>query len=178
MSKISNIAPKRLAQAAVLTLAITAVGAPSFALEQATSTFTIEINQFVDPCAGELEYAATWSPDELVTLSEVNTANTGNPGSILVDPGASVAMTVDLNFLNGEDCFVPVAPDGTVTATWNLPASGDVDLDDSETCVTGLTGPCSAAETSSISATALVSPQATYGGINSGSVVIEWIPAG
>jgi hypothetical protein len=177
MYKPLNKAGKRLAQAAVLTLAITGISAPSFAeTETAMSTFTIEINQFTDPCAGELEAAASWSPEEYVTLSEVNSANTNNPGSILVDPGASVTMTVGLGFRDGEDCYLPVDPDGTVIASWTMPGSGDVTLDGFETCVLGAT-PCSAADTNSISATALVSPTAPYGAINSGHVDIEWIPA-
>ena len=175
MNQPLNKTSKRLAQAAVLTLAITGISAPSFA-ETAMSTFTIEINEFTDPCAGEIEYAASWSPNEYVTLSEVNSANTNNPGSIMVDPGASVTMTVGLVFQDGEDCYLPVDPDGTVSASWTMPGSGDISLDGSETCVAGAT-PCSAAVTNSISATALVSPTATYGGINSGHVDIEWIPA-
>jgi hypothetical protein len=176
MNQPLNKTSKRLAQAAVLTLAITGISAPSFALTQ-TSTFTINVNEYVDPCSGAADYPATWLPDSYVTLSDSNDPfNQNNPGQILVNRGATVAMSVGLGFQDGEECFVTMDPDGTVTATWTMPLSGDVALDNTEICVAGA-APCSAADTNSIYATALVSPAATYGGINSGSVFIEWIPA-
>jgi len=106
-------------------------------------------------------------------------SNVGNPGSILVDRGADVAMSVGLGFQDGETCFVPTDPDGTVTATWTMPSSGDVTLDGTENCVAA--NPCLAGDLASgadsISATASVAIDAAYGGINTGSVSIEWIPA-
>jgi hypothetical protein len=177
MNQPRNITGKRLAQAAVLTLAITGISAPSFAFSE-TATFTINVNEYVDPCFGSSDFAASWLPESFVSLSEVNAPlNQNNPGSITVDRGDSVAMSVGLGFQDGEECFVAMDPDGTVSATWTMPNSGDVSLDGNETCVTGATS-CSAADTNSISATALVASDATYGGINSGSVFIEWIPAG
>ena len=175
MYKPLNTTGKRLAQAAVLTLAITSVSAPSFALSE-TVPFTINVNEYQDPCAGSAEYAATWFPDSFVTLSDFNDPlNQNNPGQIFVDPGATVAMSVGLGFEDGEACYSPLDPDGTVTAAWSMPGGNDVTLDAGATC--DISAPCLAVDTNSISATALVSLAATYGGVNSGSVFIEWIPA-
>ncbi len=183
MTKALNNAPKRLAQAAVLTLAITGVSVPSFALEPGTTSsfFTIDVQEPSDPCELFTPYGATWAPDTTVTLTDQgNPSNTNaGAGSITVGPGASVGMQVNLNFSDGSSCNpadgspVNVAPDGTVSATWTMPNSGDVSLDTgSNTCDVS----CSAASTTSIVATALVAASATTA-MNSGSVSITWVPA-
>jgi hypothetical protein len=176
MNKNFNNASKRLAQAGALTLAIASISAPSFAATH-NLDFTINVNEYNDPCFGSADFAASWMPDTYVGLTDVNDfSNVGNPGSILVDRGADVAMSVGLGFEDGESCFVPTDPDGTVTATWTMPNTGDVTLmDGTATCVAA--SPCLAADTNSISATAAVAIDAAYGGINTGSVSIEWIPA-
>jgi hypothetical protein len=175
MNQPLNNTSKRLAQAAVLALTITGISAPSFAATQ-NATFSIEVRTPYDPCAFSADYAASWMPDSYVWLSDSNDPfNQNNPGQILVDPGATVAMSVGLGFQDGEECYSPLDPDGTVTAQWSMPGGNDVTLDAGATC--DVSAPCLAVDTNSISATALVAQAATTGGINNGSVLIEWIPA-
>jgi len=185
MNQPLNKASKRLAQAAVLTLAITGISAPSFALSPGTVSpaFQINVQEPADPCENYMAFDASWEPDTFVTLSEVGaTGNANNPGLINVAPGADVSMVVALNFQDGDSCgvgggSVPVDPTGEVTATWNMPVSGDVQLvPGSYNCADAL-NPCSAASTTSITATASVAMSATTG-VESGSVDIEWVPAG
>jgi hypothetical protein len=130
-----------------------------------------------------MAFDASWAPESYVTLSEVGAVgNENNPGQINVAPGADISMAVALNFLDGDSCgvdggSVPVDPTGEVTATWNMPASGDVELvAGSYNCADAL-NPCSAASTTSITATASVAVGATTA-VESGSVDIEWVPAG
>ena len=183
MNQPLNNTSKRLAQAAVLTLAITGISAPSFAISPGTvsSAFQINVQEPADPCENYPGYDASWEPDTFVTLSEVGAAgNAGNPGTITVAPGADISMAVALNFQDGDSCGVggnPEAtdPTGEVTATWYMPLSGNVELvADSYNCADALT-PCPAASTTSITATASVALSATTA-VENGRVDIEWVP--
>ena len=172
-----NKTSKRLAQGAILALAVAGLSVPSFA---ATSTFDIQVDEPTDPCMFFTPVEATWEPDSMVTMSEVgNPSNANTLGFIYVEPTDQVEMAVSLNFMTGSSCGVdgePVseAPTGEVTATWTMPVSGDISLDAGATC--DPSSPCSAAATTSIGATVSVAADATTG-VNSGSVSIEWIPA-
>jgi hypothetical protein len=184
MNQPLNNTSKRLAQAAVLTLAITGISAPSFAISPGTVSpaFQINVQEPADPCLNYPGYDASWEPDTFVTLSEVGVAgNAGNPGTITVAPGADISMAVALNFQDGDSCGVggnPEAtdPTGEVTATWNMPASGNVELVAGSYNCDAL-NPCSAASTTSITATASVAVNATTA-VENGTVDIEWVPAG
>lgn len=174
MKKLLNGASKRWAQAAVLALLITGVSVPSFA-ETANSTFSIMVTPPLDPCAGFTDMSPTWSPDPSVSMDDNNSAAAGN-GMIEVEPAASVAMTVALNFMSGETCVEgsnqSVLADGEVTATWNMPAGVSI----FEPSCDGVINQCSASTTSSIQGTALVAVDAD--GVYNGSVDIVWVPAG
>ena len=85
MTKVPNNTPKRLAQAAVLTLAITGVSVPSFALEH-TSLFTIEVQAAPDPCGAFTDFGATWMPDSFVTLTDASDSLNTNIGQLQVEP--------------------------------------------------------------------------------------------
>jgi hypothetical protein len=173
MYKPLNKAGKRLAQAAVLTLAITGISAPSFALDE-TAYFQIEVQEAENPCAIYQDIPATWMPDTLVSLTDLNNNSNTGFGSIVVDQGADVGMTVPLNFESGLTCNVDEAPSGEVSAAWTLPLSSDISLDlGSYNCVDS---PCSAANVSSIDAIATIAFNAMIG-TKSGSVFIEWTPA-
>lgn len=173
MTKVPNNTPKRLAQAAVLTLAITGVSVPSFALTH-TSLFTIDVQAAPDPCAAFTDFGATWSPDSFVTLTDASDNANTNIGQLTVEPGDSINMTVGLNFLDGETCGVAAGPTGDVSAAWNI-LSGDLAVDaGSNTC--DVSTPCSAATTSSIEAAVSV-PVSAMIGTNSGEVDIVWVPA-
>ena len=181
MNQPLNKTSKRLAQAAVLTLAITGISAPSFAFVE-TATFQIEVQAPVNPCDTytPISTVATWDPYSYVTLSEVgNVSNQSQPGTIFVGPNSVVDMTVDLRWENGDTCGVDGSPDytveptGLVTADWDMSAADDISLDGTENCVTA---GCSAALKPSIEANGLVAGDASTGA-NSGSVTIEWIPA-
>lgn len=166
---------KRLAQAGVLALVIAGVSVPSFA-ETSNSTFTISVTPPVDPCAGYPETLPTWSPDSSVYLTDNNNnVNTGS-GLIDVEPGASVAMSVMLNFMSGDTCVggnsQTVFADGDITATWNMPSGITV----FEPSCDGVINICSASTSSSISGTAIVAGDAD--GVYPGSVDIVWVPAG
>jgi hypothetical protein len=172
MTKALNNAPKRLAQAAVLTLAITGVSVPSFALDH-TSLFTIEVQAAPDPCGAFTDFGATWSPDSFVTLTDASDNANTNIGQLTVEPGDSINMTVALSFSDGETCGVATGPTGNVTAAWTM-LSGDLTVDvGSNTCAVG--SPCSAATTSSIEAVVSVPVNAMIG-MNSGEVDIVWVP--
>jgi hypothetical protein len=173
MNQPLNNTSKRLAQAAVLTLAITGISAPSFALDE-TAYFQIEVQEAENPCDIYQDVPATWMPDTLVSLTDLNNNSNTGFGSIVVDQGADVFMTVPLNFSSGLTCNVDEAPSGDVSATWTMPVSGDILLDlGSYNCVASA---CSAANVSSIDATATVAFDAMVG-IETGSVFIEWTPA-
>jgi len=180
MNQPLNKASKRLAQAAVLTLAITGISAPSFAFVE-TATFQIDVTAPVNPCDTytPISTVATWDPDGYVTLSEVgNASNQSQPGVIFVGPNSAVDMTVDLHWENGDTCGVDGSPDytveptGLVTAAWDMSAATDISLDGTENCVAA---GCSAATKPSIEATGLVAGNALTGA-NSGDVRIEWTP--
>ena len=171
MTKLPNNAPKRLAQAAVLTLAITGVSVPSFALEH-TSLFTIDVQAAPDPCGAFTDFGATWSPDSFVTLTDASDSTNSNIGQLTVEPGDSINMTVSLNFLDGETCGVATGPTGDVSATWTI-LSGDLAVDAGSTC--DVSSPCSAATTTSIEAAVSVPLGATIG-TNTGEVDIVWVP--
>ena len=172
MTKALNSAPKRLAQAAVLTLAITGVSVPTFAAEH-TSLFTIEVQAAPDPCGAFTDFGATWSPDSFVTLTDASDNLNTNIGQLQVEPGDSINMTVGLNFLDGETCGVPAGPTGDVSAAWNI-LSGDLTVDaGSNTC--DVSSPCSASTTSSIEAVVSVPVNAMIG-MNSGEVNLVWVP--
>jgi hypothetical protein len=172
MIKLPNNAPKRLAQAAVLTLAITGVSVPSFALEH-TSLFSIDVQAAEDPCGAFTDFGATWMPDSFVTLTDASDSLNTNFGQLTVEPGDSINMTVGLSFLDGETCGVATGPTGNVTAAWTM-LSGDLTVDDgSNTCAVG--SPCSAATTSSIEAAVSVPVNAVIG-MNLGKVDIVWVP--
>lgn len=174
MPKPLSNTTKRLAQAAVLTLAITSVSAPALALTH-TSLFTIDVQEPADPCLAFTDFGASWSPDSFVTLTDANDNANTNIGQLTVEPGDVVQMDVSLNYTDGETCGVSAPPSGEVTATWTMPASGDVVLD-SDTVTCAVSSPCSAATTGSIYAAASVAIGATPG-LNSGEVFIEWVPA-
>ncbi len=172
MTTALNNAPKRLAQAAVLTLAITGVSVPSFAAEH-TSLFTIEVQAAPDPCGAFTDFGATWSPDSFVTLTDASDSLNTNIGQLQVEPGDSINMTVGLNFLDGETCGVATGPTGDVSAAWTI-LSGDLAVDaGSNTC--DVSSPCSAATTSSLEAAVSV-PVGAMIGMNSGEVNIVWVP--
>lgn len=165
---------KRLAQAGVLALVIAGVSVPSFA-ETSNSTFSFNVTPPVDPCAGFTEMLPTWAPDPSVTLDDNNSAN-GGVGFIDVEPGASVGMSVLLNFSPGETCnegnTQQVLADGDITATWTMPSGIDL----IEPNCDGVINTCSASTSSVIVGTALVG--LATDGVYNGSVDIVWVPAG
>ena len=173
MNQPLNNTSKRLAQAAVLTLAIAGISAPSFALDE-TATFQIEVQEPVDPCDIYTDVPATWMPDTLVSLTDMNNNSNTGFGTIVVDQGADVGMTVPLNFSDGLTCNVDEPPTGEVFATWTMPVSGDIVLAPGSANCVDLS--CLAANLSSIDAIATVALDAMVG-TETGSVFIEWTPA-
>jgi hypothetical protein len=172
ITKVPNNTPKRLAQAAVLTLAITGVSVPSYALDH-TSLFTIDVQEPENPCDAFSDFGATWMPDSFVTLTDASDSLNTDFGQLQVEPGDSVDMTVALSFSNGETCGVATEPTGNVTAAWTM-ISGDLTVDvGSNTCAAA--SPCTAATTDSIEAAVSVPADAAIG-MNLGKVDIVWVP--
>lgn len=173
MNKPLNNSSKRFAQAAVLTLAITGVSVPSFALDH-TSLFTIEVQEPDNPCDAFTDFGATWMPDSFVTLTDTSDNTNTDIGQLIVEPGDSLDLTVGLSFSDGETCGVPTDPSGNVTGTWSF-LSGDLEVEaGSNTC--DVSSPCSAALTDTLEASVSVPLDAMIG-MNSGQVYIEWVPA-
>jgi len=176
MSSVTNRAGKRLVQIAVLAVVVTGISLPTFAQEAVNSTFSISASQPFDPCAGYPGMLPTWAPDPSVNLTDNNNPSNQSSGMIWVDPGASVAMSVMLNFSAGDTCVggnpQSVMADGDVTATWNMPDGVTL----IEPNCDGVENTCSASTASVVVGTALVSPSAD--GTYNGSVDIVWVPAG
>jgi len=176
MSSFTKRAGKRIAQIAVLAVVVTGVSLPTFAQETATSNFSLLVTAPMDPCAGIPDNPPTWMPDMSVSLEDINNLQQGY-GTLGVEPGASVNMSVALNFSAGDTCiagnYQAVQADGDVTATWTMPT----DFTLSMASCNGVDSFCSASTTSSLFANAQV-PINAADGVYSGSVDIVWVPAG
>jgi hypothetical protein len=174
MNTVSKRISKRLTQVAVLAVVATGISLPSFAQETSNSTFSLLVTPPIDPCAGMPDTPPTWMPDTSVSLED----NRGNQGigTLGVESGASVNMSVGLNFGTGETCvegiYQQVLADGGITATWNVPTGLTMAI---ASC-NGVDSFCTASTTSSLFANAQVAMDAD--GTYPGSVDIVWVPAG
>lgn len=160
---------------ASIALLVGVSAAPANAESTESVNFSITVTAEPDPCDGVPVDAVTWAPDTDIYMEDINTLQSGL-SSIDAYPGASIQMSLGLNFVNGTYCDLgftyDLFPDGEVTASWTIPG---IDLD--IVSCDGVQNICDASSTSSVIATALV-PVNAADGIYSGTLDVTWIPAG
>lgn len=169
---------KSLLAVGAIVLFTTVTTTSAYSEESESRNFTIDINAPADLCeAHTTQYPsgnpATWAVDTDVSLSDLNTANTGI-NSITVEQATTVEASVALNWAWGSECdpstgmLSNVYPTGTVSATWSVPSFST----NFELCPP--TEPCQADNISTVSGQ--FGAPLNDSGSFPGSVSISWVP--
>jgi hypothetical protein len=173
---------KNLVAIGAILLFVSGTTTSAYSDETENRNFSIMVNEAPNLCETfDMNYpsgnAVTWEVDQDVLLTDISDPTNTSLSLLTVEIGATVEMSLDLNWQNGSSCDPAdgsestLYPTGTVSATWTLSGFNEPDPE-FQACT--VDSPCQASSTSFVF-TQMSAPLNDTGPF-SGSVAVSWVP--